>query len=58
MNLFTLPGEDARNEQVALSRLRRAELVRAFIESGEFRLRFFGAPTGNQEGVIGSDIGP
>ena len=31
MNEFTLPGEDARNEQVALSRVRRAEMVKAFM---------------------------
>ena len=48
--MFTLPGEDARNEQVALSRVRRAEMVKAFIESGEYRRPFFGASSGNQEG--------
>jgi hypothetical protein len=25
-------------------------MVKAFIESGEYRRRFFGAPSGNQEG--------
>jgi len=44
MNSFTLPGEDARNESVALDRVRRAEMVRAFIESGEYRQRFVDLP--------------
>jgi hypothetical protein len=48
MNQFTLPGEDARNEQVALARVRRAEMVKAFIVSGEYRERFFGSASGNQ----------
>jgi hypothetical protein len=51
MDSFTLPGEDARNESVALARVRRAEMVKAFIESGEYRQRFFGAASGNQEGT-------
>lgn len=51
MNSFTLPGEDARNEQVALARVRRAEMVKAFIESAEYRERFFGSATGNQQGT-------
>jgi len=52
MNSFTLPGEDARSEAVALARVRRAEMVKAFIESGEYRQRFAGAPGGNQSGPI------
>jgi hypothetical protein len=40
MNQFTLPGEDARNETVALSRVQRAEMVKAFITAGEYRGRF------------------
>jgi hypothetical protein len=40
MNQFTLPGEDARNEQVAHSRVQRAEMVKAFILSSEYRGRF------------------
>ena len=40
MNQFSLPGEDVRNEQVALSRVQRAEMVKAFIISGEYRGRF------------------
>jgi len=53
MNSFTLPGEDARNESVALARVRRAEMVKAFIESIEYRSRFFGAPEGNQQAPKG-----
>jgi hypothetical protein len=52
MNSFTQPGEDARNEGVALARVQRAEMVRAFIESFEYRQRFFGAPGGNQQGNV------
>jgi hypothetical protein len=49
LNQFTQPGEDARNESVALARVRRAEMVEAFIESAEYRQRFGGALSGNQE---------
>jgi hypothetical protein len=59
MNSFTSPGEDARNEAVVLARVQRAEMVKAFIESSEYRQRFFGAPTGNQEGSFeGTGGGP
>jgi hypothetical protein len=50
MNTFSVPGENVRDEAVALARVRRAEMVRAFIESFEYRRRFHGAPGGNQEG--------
>jgi hypothetical protein len=40
MNNHSLPGEDVRNEQVARARVQRAEMVRAFIVSGEYRGRF------------------
>jgi CSLREA domain-containing protein len=40
---FTRPGEDARDESVALARVRRAEMVRAFLLSAEYRGRFQGA---------------
>jgi CSLREA domain-containing protein len=40
MNSFTLPGENARDEQVALSRVRRAQMVLSFILSAEYRQRF------------------
>ena len=33
MNQFSIPGEDVRNEHVALGRIQRAEMVRAFIIS-------------------------
>ncbi len=44
LDQFTLPGEDARDESVALSRVRRAEMVRAFLLSAEYRGRFQGEP--------------
>ncbi len=40
MNSFSLPNEDVRNESVALARVKRAEMVRAFIRSTEYRGRF------------------
>lgn len=40
MDDHTLPGEDARLESTAFSRIKRAEMVRAFLESLEFRGRF------------------
>ncbi len=40
MNQFSVAGEDVRNEQVALARIKRAEMVRAFIVSTEYRGRF------------------
>jgi hypothetical protein len=50
MDQFSLPGEDMRDANVALGRVRRAEMVKAFIVSGEYRERFGGSPTGNQPG--------
>ena len=45
MNAFSQPGEDVRNDQVALARVKRAEMVKAFLASGEYRRRFgAGAP--------------
>jgi len=57
MNEFSIPGENVRNEAVALARVRRAEMVRSFIVSFEYRRRFQGAPGGNQEGpsVLGDE---
>jgi hypothetical protein len=49
LDSFTMPGEDSRNEHVALARVRRAELVKAFIDSAEYRNRFGGAPEANQQ---------
>jgi hypothetical protein len=43
LDRFTPPGEDARDESVALGRVRRAEMVRAFLLSAEYRGRFQGA---------------
>jgi hypothetical protein len=40
MNSFSVAGEDVRNEQTAIARVRRAEMVRAFIRSLEYRGRF------------------
>jgi hypothetical protein len=40
MNQFSLPGEDVRSEPVARARVQRAEMVRAFIVSSEYRGRF------------------
>jgi CSLREA domain-containing protein len=45
LNSVTLPGEDARDERVALARVRRAEMIRAFIRSNEYRGRFGGDPS-------------
>ncbi|HKG14604.1 MAG TPA: hypothetical protein VKB12_14855, partial [Pyrinomonadaceae bacterium] len=50
LNQFSQPGENVRDETVAIRRVRRAEMVRAFIESVEYRQRFHGAPGGNQSG--------
>ena len=40
LDSFSLPGEDERDERVALARVRRAELVKAFVTSPEYRRRF------------------
>jgi hypothetical protein len=40
LDSFSLPGEDVRDEQTAISRAQRAEMVRAFILSAEYRGRF------------------
>jgi hypothetical protein len=37
----SLPGEDVRNGSVALGRIRRAEMIKAFLRSSEFRERFW-----------------
>jgi glucose/arabinose dehydrogenase len=41
LNQHSLPGEDMRSDSVALGRIKRAEMVKAFIRSGEFRERFW-----------------
>jgi hypothetical protein len=48
LNSFSQPGEDMRDDAQAFERSKRAEMVRAFIESIEYRERFFGRSTGNQ----------
>ncbi len=40
LNQFSLLGEDVRDESVARARALRAEMVRAFLLSGEYRQRF------------------
>jgi hypothetical protein len=40
LNTFSSPGEDVRNSQTAQSRILRAQMVTAFIVSGEYRQRF------------------
>ncbi len=40
LNSFSQPGEDVRDEQIALNRVKRAEMVRSFLISSEFRGRF------------------
>lgn len=55
MNVFSQPGEDVRNEQVALARVKRADMVNAFLASGEYRQRFAGGiPSPIAPGSIGS----
>lgn len=45
VNQFSQPGEDVRDDQVAALRVKRAEMVRAFIISDEYRGRFGGHPS-------------
>ncbi|MFN2415631.1 MAG: Calx-beta domain-containing protein, partial [Pyrinomonadaceae bacterium] len=40
LDSFSLPNEDVRDERVALARVRRAEMVKAFVTSLEYRRRF------------------
>jgi hypothetical protein len=40
MNQFSVPGENVRDDSVALNRVRRAEMVKSFIVSSEYRARF------------------
>lgn len=39
LNEFSLPGEDVSNEAVALERVRRAQMVKSFLVSGEYMSR-------------------
>lgn len=40
LDSFSLPGEDVKNPETAVRRAQRAEMVRAFILSTEYRGRF------------------
>ena len=40
LNEFSIAGEDVRDPATALARIRRAEMVEAFIDSAEYRHRF------------------
>jgi len=48
LNSVSNAGEDMRDDNQAQQRTNRAEMIRAFIESTEYRQRFGGSPTGNQ----------
>jgi len=57
LNGVSQPSEDMRDDTQAQHRTERAEMIRAFIESTEYRERFGGSSSGNQlaepdEGVI------
>jgi len=49
MNQFSQPGEDMRSEEAARNRAFRAEMVKAFLVSGEYRGRFGGDATRGQQ---------
>lgn len=52
LNGFSQPGDDVRDDSAAQRRVQRAEMVRAFIESAEYRERFAGgANRGEQQGA-------
>jgi hypothetical protein len=59
LNQFSQPGEDVSNDQVALARVKRAEMVKAFLASGEYRQRFRGSvpPTGAPDSMGSSGVG-
>jgi len=40
MNQVSVPGENVRDDEVALARVKRADMVKSFIVSGEYRGRF------------------
>lgn len=48
MDQYSQPNEDVRSDSVALARVRRAEMVKAFLVSFEYRERFAGSASGNQ----------
>jgi hypothetical protein len=49
MNQFSVAGEDVRDANVALARVKRAEMVKAFVVSGEYRGRFGGDSSRGQQ---------
>jgi hypothetical protein len=40
LNQVSVAGEDVRDDRVALDRVKRADMVKSFIVSGEYRVRF------------------
>ena len=48
LNSVSQAGEDMRDDTQAQHRTEKAEMIRAFIESNEYRQRFGGSPSGNQ----------
>jgi len=40
MNQFSVPGENVRDDRVALNRVKRADMIESFLVSGEYRVRF------------------
>jgi hypothetical protein len=48
LNGVSQPHEDMRDDIQAQHRAERAEMIRAFIESTEYRQRFGDSPSGNQ----------
>jgi hypothetical protein len=55
MNQFSVAGEDMRDADAALARVKRAEMVKSFLVSGEYRGRFAGdASRGQQFGSVGA----
>ncbi len=58
MNVFSQPGEDMRDANVALARVKRADMVKAFIVSGEYRGRFGDSGDGSRGQQFGPINGP
>jgi PKD repeat protein len=53
LNSFSQPGEDVRDEAVARRRVQRADMIKAFLVSQEYRERFQGGTSrGTQQGPI------
>jgi PKD repeat protein len=53
LNSFSKPGEDVRDETVARQRVQRADMIKAFLVSQEYRERFQGGNSrGAQQGPI------